>query len=124
MPTILVVENHDAIRNILISMLQLWGYTTLSASDGLEGVRRAYLRQPDLILMDLNMPVLSGHAAVSLMKKHPETASIPVIVLSTADQPDDRARSAALGCVGHLSKPIDFDVLQRLIESIVPRVRS
>lgn len=120
MPTVLVVDDHDDIRTLVAGMLRHWGYTVYAACDGLEAVQRAYLRRPDLILIDLSMPLLNGWAAISLLKKNKNTAHIPIIAVSTADERSDRMRTAALGCLAHLGKPIDFEALHRLVTAAAP----
>ena len=120
MPTVLVVDDHDDIRTLVAGMLRHWGYSVYTASDGLEAVQRAYLRRPDLILIDLSMPLLNGWAAISLLKKNKNTTHIPIIAVSTADDRSERMRTAALGCMAHLGKPIDFEALHKLVTTAAP----
>src|SRR5438105_1422640 len=94
-PTILlvmVVEDHDDTRFMLKAMLQVQGYKVIEAGDGEEAVRLSVLELPDLILMDLNLPILDGYEATRRILHQPETKHIPVLAVSAQCTPDKRER--------------------------------
>ena len=102
-------------------MLQLWfdvlgGYEILSARDGAAGIAMAAAEQPDLILMDLNLPQIDGWEATRRLKADPATCDIPIIALSAHAMAGDREKALATGCDDFDTKPIEFDRLLAKIE--------
>jgi CheY-like chemotaxis protein len=102
-------------------MLQLWfdvlgGYEILSATDGAAGIAMAVAEQPDLILMDLNLPEIDGWEATQRLKADPATRDIPIIALSAHAMAGDREKALATGCDDFDTKPIEFDRLLAKIE--------
>jgi two-component system, cell cycle response regulator DivK len=108
MGTILIVEDDPSIRAVLIRLLTASGHVVISATDGAQGVGMARQKQPDLILMDLGLPILNGWEATHRIKTMPATAHIPVIVLTAYAIAEDRERSIAVGCDDFETKPIDI----------------
>ena len=106
---ILVVDDHDANRRLLHDFLRRFGYRVSLAVDGHDGVQKASYGSPDLVLMDVHMPVCDGIAACRLLKADPRTAGIPLIFLTAAAQPEDRVRGLSEGAVDYIIKPFDFD---------------
>lgn len=113
--TILTVEDHRSIREVLVQILGLAGYTVLQAENGKEGVRQAEENVPDLILMDLAMPVMDGWEALRHLKQEPRTARIPVVAL-TADQTLGGRTLEETGFCGYLPKPVTLRQLREEIE--------
>jgi len=112
---VLVVEDEADIRKMMSIFLKLNGYEVLEASDGYEAVEVALERLPDLILMDLAMPVLDGVNSTRAMRDHKELAGIPILgITAYGEFYKDRAREA--GCDYVLDKPIDFAELDNLIQ--------
>jgi CheY-like chemotaxis protein len=105
MGRILIVEDDPMLRDMLARILRRAGYATLSAANGAEGLAYARQLQPDLVLMDLVLPLLNGWEATRQLKASPCTAKIPVLVLSACLSEDDKARAIAAGCDGWISKP-------------------
>ncbi|MEX2582977.1 MAG: response regulator [Gemmatimonadota bacterium] len=106
--TILIVEDQYDNRAIYREVLRHAGYRVLEANDGAEGVRVAQETSPDLILMDLSMPILDGWGAMASLKSDPRTAEIPVIALTAHVVLDgDFRRSQEAGFSGYLTKPIE-----------------
>jgi len=102
-------------------MLQLWfdvlgGYEILSARDGAVGIAMAAAEQPDLILMDLNLPEIDGWEATRRLKADPSTRDIPIIALSAHAMAGDREKALATGCDDFDTKPIEFDRLLAKVE--------
>jgi CheY-like chemotaxis protein len=116
---ILVAEDFDDTRFMMRMLLEMSGHRVFEAADGREAVEVASRERPDLVLMDLNMPVLDGIAATRLLHELPETAAVPVVAV-TAHCGDSEWRDRALeaGCVECVGKPLDFGRLERLIGRI------
>lgn len=105
--TILIVEDSALNRKLVETVLQPYGYHLLIAVNGEEGVEVATREKPDLILMDVQMPKLSGYDATRILKAQPETARIPIVALTAHAMEGERERAASAGCDGYLTKPID-----------------
>jgi two-component system, cell cycle response regulator DivK len=103
--TILLVDDHAENRELLSIVLEHFGYEVVEAGDGRAGVQQARQRRPDLILMDVSMPVLDGLAATQLLKLDTATREIPVIAISAHDDPRVIAQCLAAGADGYLVKP-------------------
>ncbi|MEO8431735.1 MAG: response regulator [Acidobacteriota bacterium] len=119
MARILVVEDSPDIRELVRMLLEGAGHEVLTASDGQQGVQRALDARPDLVLMDLSLPVLSGWEATRQIKSHPETSGIPVVAVTAHAMQGDRERALAAGCDGFLAKPIDEDTFASLVGSFL-----
>ncbi|MEP6470727.1 MAG: response regulator [Acidobacteriota bacterium] len=114
---ILVVEDSPDIRVLIRMLLEAAGHDVITASDGREGVETAKRERPDLVLMDLSLPVLSGWEAAKAIKETPETASIPVVAVTAHAMHGDRERALAAGCDGFIPKPIDEETFETLVGS-------
>jgi len=114
--TILIVEDDPANQYTLELMLKSEGYHVLIAGNGREGIEKALSLQPDLILMDMMMPVMGGHEATRSLKDNPEASDIPVIALTAAAMAGDREKALAAGCDDYISKPVDRPHLIERIE--------
>jgi two-component system, cell cycle response regulator DivK len=117
MPKILLVEDHEMNRKMLSRRLHSRGYEVIFAVDGLEAVATARRQQPDLILMDMNLPEIDGWEATRLLKADDVTRSIPVIALTAHAMVSDRQKALAAGCDDYESKPIEFERLIAKIET-------
>lgn len=113
---ILYVEDNFHNKRLVRKILQAKGYAVLEAEDGHTGVEMALSEQPDLILMDINIPGLDGIEATRLIKANDETNTIPVIALTANAMRGDRERFIAAGCDDYLPKPISTSDLIRLIQ--------
>jgi CheY-like chemotaxis protein len=112
---VLVVEDHADIRRMMKIMLELQGFDVTEASDGYEAVEKALDEPPDVILMDMAMPVLDGVYSTRALRQHEEFERTPIIALTAyGDFYDERARAA--GCTDVLQKPIDFSALKPLVQ--------
>jgi CheY-like chemotaxis protein len=107
---ILIVEDVALNRDLLTQMLDE-DYTVVTAEDGAAGVAKAAAERPDLVLMDLSLPVIDGWEAVRRIKADPATASIPVIAVTAHAMSGDEEKARAAGCDDFLTKPIDEDLL-------------
>lgn len=108
MPKLLLVEDNEMNRDMLSRRLQRRGYEVVTAVDGQVGVAMALSETPDLILMDMSLPVLDGWEATRQLKSGPETQSIPVIALTAHAMSGDREKAMAAGCDDYDTKPIEF----------------
>ena len=111
MNTILLVEDNELNRDMLARRLMRRGYHVLIAVDGQQGVHMAKSEMPDLILMDMSLPVLDGWEATRRIKAAVETRAIPIIALTAHVMADDRARALGVGCDDYDTKPIEFSRL-------------
>jgi two-component system, cell cycle response regulator DivK len=117
MARILLVEDNEMNRDMLSRRLQRRGYEVIIAIDGAEGVAKAQADAPDLILMDMSLPVLDGWEATRRLKAAPETRAIPVIALTAHAMAGDREKVMEAGADDYDSKPIEFDRLLGKIQS-------
>jgi CheY-like chemotaxis protein len=123
MPTILYVEDNEDNVYMLARRLRRYGFEVIVAMDGARGVEAARRERPDLVLMDLGLPVLDGWEATRRLKEAPETRSIPVIALSAHAMAGERERALAAGCDDYDTKPVDLDRLLAKIRAHLPGAR-
>ena len=116
---ILYVEDNDDNVFVLKNRLERAGHTVLIARDGAQGLATARAARPDLVIMDLSLPVLDGWEATRQLKAAPETAHIPVLALSAHAMTGDREKALAAGCNDFDTKPVDFARLQGKIDALV-----
>jgi CheY-like chemotaxis protein len=121
MPKILLVEDNEMNRDMLSRRLNRNGFEVIIAVNGQEGVDLAGSANPDLILMDMSLPVLDGWEATKLVKANPATARIPVIALTAHAMVQDKERALAAGCDEFDTKPVE---LPRLLEKINSLLRT
>jgi CheY-like chemotaxis protein len=115
MPKILLVEDNDLNRDMLSRRLERRGYQVIAALDGEQGVALARSEGPDLILMDMSLPLLDGWEAARRLKTAPETKAIPIIALTAHAMVGDREKAIGAGCDDYDTKPVEF---QRLLEKV------
>lgn len=121
MPKILLVEDNEMNRDMLTRRLEKRGYTISIAVDGGEGVAKAKAEAPDLILMDMSLPVLDGWDATRQVKADPATAGIPVIALTAHAMEGDRQKALAAGCDDFDTKPVELNRLLLKIEELLKK---
>ena len=119
MPKILLVEDNEMNRDMLSRRLQRRGYEVVIAVDGQEGVAMAQAEAPDLILMDMSLPVMDGWEATRRLKAASETMAIPVLALTAHAMSGDREKAIAAGCDDYDAKPIDLPQLLAKIEALL-----
>ncbi len=115
MKTILLAEDDELIRAMLSRCLTSSGYNVIAASDGANAILLARKERPDLILMDMGLPLLNGWQATHRLKTSAETRHIPIIAVTAFAMTEDRLRCMSVGCNAFESKPINLD---RLLETI------
>lgn len=121
MEKLLVVEDHDDSRDMLSRRLRRKGYDVITASDGSEGVNRAIAERPDLIVMDLNLPILDGWQATERIRREQAPRRTPVIALTAHAMTHDREKAIEAGCDDFEAKPVEFDRLLAKIDSLLRR---
>ena len=115
---VLYVEDNDDNVYMLKSRLTRMGFVVAVAADGVQGVAMAISEQPDIILMDLGLPLLDGWEATRRIKAAEATRHIPIIVLTAHAMPEDRARAFAAGCDDFDTKPVEFNRLLGKIHAL------
>ena len=117
---ILIIEDQEDNRAILRDLLTQAGYTLLEAVDGEEGVELARSECPDLILMDIQLPVIDGYEATRRIKAKPELKSIPIIAVTSYALSGDEAKARAAGCDGYVTKPFSPRDLLAKVRAYLP----
>ena len=108
MPKVLLVEDNEANRDMLARRLQRRGFEVVFALDGAEGVAQSKSEAPDIVLMDMGLPVMNGWEAPRLIKADAATAHIPVIALTAHSMAGDREKAMEAGCDDYDTKPVDL----------------
>ena len=117
---ILVVEDQEDNRRIIRDLLMSAGYELIEAADGAAGVRLAETERPDLILMDIQLPVLDGHEATRRIKSNPELRSIPVVVVTSYALSGDDVKAMEAGSDAYVAKPFSPRQLLATIREFLP----
>ena len=118
-PTVLVADDSPTLRRIVSSVLQQDGFTVVAVRDGVEAVQQAFLRQPDAIVLDVQMPRLSGYVAARLLKDDWQTADIPVVMLTSLDAASDRYWGGHVGADRYLTKDFEGDELTEAVRELL-----
>jgi twitching motility two-component system response regulator PilH len=119
MAQVLIVDDSPTEVHILSSMLEKGGHTVITASSGEDGIAQAKAVKPNLILMDVVMPGMNGFQATRQLAKDPQTAEIPIIIVTTKDQETDRVWGLRQGAKDYVTKPIDEAVLLEKINALL-----
>jgi len=117
--TVLLVEDTEDNRFMMRRLLEMTGYRVVEAMNGDEAVKLAASESPNLILMDLSLPVIDGLAATRLIRKLPNLQSTPIIAVSAHDTSDFQSEAIDAGCNTYVTKPIDFNELEQLIAQLL-----
>ncbi|HEX2093222.1 MAG TPA: response regulator [Longimicrobiaceae bacterium] len=105
--TVLLVEDNEDNRTVYRTILEHFGYEVIEARNGEDGIRMAREDHPDLILMDISIPLVDGWEATKILKADPATSGIPIIALTAHALATDRAKAQEVGCDGYLAKPCE-----------------
>ena len=119
MSKVLVVEDNEMNRDMLKRRLERRGYDVIVSVDGEDGVIKAQSEKPDVILMDMDLPILDGWAATRKLKDSPDTQSIPVIALTAHAMAGDREKALDAGCDDYDTKPVEFSRLLEKMEKLL-----
>ena len=123
MPRILVIEDSPVNMALTVAILQNAGHSVLQADRAGLGLEMARSLQPDLVLMDLQLPDIDGLAATRLLKADPKTAALPVIALTASAMKGDEADTRAAGCDGYVTKPIRYKEFLAEVDSVLAQWR-
>lgn len=118
---ILVIEDNEQNRYLVTFLLEASGYEVLTAVDGPQGIALASLELPDLILLDIQLPGMDGHAVARLLRSEPATRETPIVALTSHAMAGDREKAIAAGCDAYFEKPIDPETFVSDIARSLPR---
>lgn len=119
-PVVMLVEDYRDTREMMKHMLELTGCRVVEASNGQEAIELSQKDELDLVLMDLNMPVLDGFTATLRIREYERTRDVPVVALTAFDTAEFRAAAGAVGCCDFVVKPIEPERLNALITRLLP----
>ena len=117
--TVLVVEDFEDNRFMMRRLLEMSGYRVIEAVNGSQAVEAAVGERPDLILMDLSLPVLDGLAATRRIRQENGLGRVPIVAVSAHDSADFHTEALAAGCNEYVTKPIDFDRLVQILDRLL-----
>lgn len=121
MARVLIIEDHPANMKLATFLLKNAGHVVLTAVDAETGLTLARAEQPDLILMDIQLPGMDGLTATSILKKDPGTAAIPIIALTAMAMKDDREKTLEAGCDAYITKPLRYkDLYDAIVRLLSP----
>jgi len=120
---ILIADDEEDLRMLLKYQLEERGYEVLTAYDGLDAISICESEKPDLLLLDLMMPVMSGYDVTRKLRENPATAGIPVVMLSAAGQGESIKEALQAGARDYLVKPVDTDKLVETMEAVLASSR-
>ena len=124
MSQLLLVEDNEMNRDMLTRRLERKGYTIETASNGDEALNKIKKHVPDLILMDMNLPIKNGWETCKEIRKNPSTSNLPIIALTAHAMAEDEKKARDVGCDDFTTKPIDFPLLIKKIESFLSKKNS
>ena len=125
MPKILIIEDNAANMTLATFVLESAGHTVVKATDAETGLSLAGQEQPDLILMDIQLPGMDGLRATGILKADPKTRDIPVIALTALAMKGDEERIRAAGCDGYIAKPLSYkDLLATVVRELEKQVKT
>ncbi|MDY7039633.1 MAG: response regulator [Chloroflexota bacterium] len=116
---ILLVDDALFNRRLLETVLKSKGYELLVAENGQDGIELAIREQPDLILMDIQLPDIDGYMVAKVLKSRAETEAIPIVALTASTAPKDIQRATEVGCVGYISKPFNPTAFPDMIANLL-----
>lgn len=119
-PKVLIVEDDPSILKVFSMLLETNGYEVIKADYALPALFRVVRGQPDIILADLNMPMMNGLELLDQLKAHDETRDIPVVVVTGSAAPEDRAAAFKAGCSGFIQKPVEMKAFLKQIAALLP----
>jgi CheY-like chemotaxis protein len=119
MARVLVIDDEPDVRWLIRMSLERAGHEVIDAEDGLRGIALAMKQRPEIIVLDLMMPVLDGYGVLAELSKDPRTAAVPVVVLSARAIPDEAERAAEAGARRFLEKPFDPDELAIELDALL-----
>jgi CheY-like chemotaxis protein len=119
MTKILLVEDHEQLWDFLSRRLKRRGFEVVLAHDGQQGVDMVKAERPDVVLLDMNLPVMDGWTAARTLRADPDSARVPIIALTAHAMAGDKAKALEAGCNDYHPKPVDFSRLLSQIEEVL-----
>ncbi len=119
-PKILVIEDNEQNIYLVTFILENHGYEVVQARDGRRGIELAKQAQPDLILLDIQLPVMDGYAVARELRRYSALAEVPIVAVTSYAMVGDRERVLAAGCTGYIEKPIDPETFMAEVEQYLP----
>ena len=119
-PVVMLVEDFRDTREVMRRMLELQGCRVIEAANGQEAIEISQRGGLDLVLMDLNMPVLDGFNATLRIREYERTRDVPVVAVTAFDSAEARAAAGAVGCCDYVVKPLDIENLSTLLQRLLP----
>jgi CheY-like chemotaxis protein len=119
-PVVMLVDDFSDTREMLRRMLELNGCRVVEAANGQEAIELSQRGQLDLVLMDLNMPVLDGFTATLRIREYEGTRDVPIVAVTAYDTAEFRAAASAVGCCEFVVKPLEFERLDALLKRLLP----
>ncbi|MFA7154074.1 MAG: response regulator [Methanoregulaceae archaeon] len=116
---ILYIEDNDQNYYLVEFILRAKGYTVIRARDGKEGIALAVQEKPDIILLDIQLPVMDGYQTAGELIRRPEVCKTPIIALTSYAMPEDRKKAIDAGCTGYIEKPINPNTFGKEIENFM-----
>ncbi len=113
---VLYIEDNEQNLYLVTFLLEKHGYTVIPATDGQEGIDKAAAEKPDLILLDIQLPRMDGHAVARHLRNNPELSAIPIVAVTSYAMAGDREKALAAGCNGYIEKPINPDTFIQQVE--------
>lgn len=117
---ILYIEDNEQNLYLVTFLLEKHGYQVCSATDGLQGIAMAAAERPDLILLDIQLPMMDGHTVARNLRSNPDLAAIPIVAVTSYAMAGDREKALAAGCNGYIEKPINPDIFIQQVEQHLP----
>jgi two-component system cell cycle response regulator DivK len=118
---ILVIEDNEQNLYLIRYILEDCGYEVFAALDGEEGIERAAALLPELILLDIQLPVMDGYAVARCLRKNPDIVDTPIVAVTSYAMPGDRDKAMEAGCTGYIEKPIDPDTFETQVRRYLPQ---
>ena len=107
---VLVIEDNEQNMYLVRFMLEKFGYSVIEARNGQEGLELAASHLPDLILLDIQLPVMDGYAVARALRQNPDLVNVPIVAVTSYAMPGDRESVLSAGCTGYIEKPINPDI--------------
>lgn len=117
---ILVIEDNEQNLYLVTFILKKNGYEVSYAMDGQAGVEKAFQVRPDLIVLDIQMPVMDGYTVARILRRSPFFVDLPIVAVSSYAMPGDREKALQSGCTGYIEKPIDPETFMQKLASFFP----
>ena len=119
MTKILIIEDNKEMRNLLVGQVELLGFVAVSARNAEDGVKFAIAERPGLIFLDLMMPRIDGLKVTQMLRAHPETSNIPILVASALSSGSDVETCMQAGCTDYIAKPFSFYEFQMKVHELI-----